>query len=213
MLQDLFQSTGRTRENNIAVIDGERIPYQDFITQKDKDVENMKSRTGKNLTTDENLRQCNATFEQMIKDHIMTKEYEALGMNVSSEELTDQFTGENPHEWVVSSFGNPDWTLNRENLNYYLENLNDFPVEARMQWMDFERAVKADRLETKFENLVKASYFVPAKLAKKYYENKNIKASADVVALRYSNIPDSTVVDPTEETEKTISEEEYGDKL
>lgn len=209
VLQDLFQSTGRNRENNIAVIDGERIPYQDFITQKDKDVENMKSRTGKNLTTDENLRQCNATFEQMIKDHIMTKEYEALGMNVSSEELTDQFTGENPHEWVVSSFSNPDGTLNRENLNYYLENLNDFPVEARMQWMDFERAVKADRLETKFENLVKASYFVPAKLAKKYYENKNIKASADIVALRYSNIPDSTVVVTDNENKKYYEENKY----
>jgi len=40
---------------------------------------------------------------------------------------------------------------------------------------------------------VKASYFLPTALAKKYYENKNMKASADVVALRYSTIPDSTV--------------------
>ena len=141
VLQDLFQSVGRNRENNIAVIDGEKIPYQDFISQKEKDAENIKRQTGKNPTTDENLRQCNATFEQMVKDHIMAKEYEALGMNVSSEELTDQFTGENPHQWVVQSFSNPDGTLNRENLNYYLENLNDFPVEARAQWMDFERAV------------------------------------------------------------------------
>ncbi len=209
VLQDLFQSTGRNREYNIAVIDGEKIPYQDFENQKNKDIENYKRQTGTNPSTDENYRQCNNTLDQMVKDHIMAKEYEALGINVSSEELTDQFTGENPHEWVVSSFSNPDGTLNRENLNYYLENLNDFPVEARVQWMDFERAVKENRLETKFNNLVKASYFVPEKLAKKYYENKNVKASADIVAFRYSNIPDSTVVITDKENKKYYEENKY----
>jgi parvulin-like peptidyl-prolyl isomerase len=48
-------------------------------------------------------------------------------------------------------------------------------------------------LEQKFNNLVKASYFLPTALAKKFYENKNTKVSADIIALRYSTIPDSTV--------------------
>ena len=54
--------------------------------------------------------------------------------------------------------------------------------------------MKQNRLETKFDNLVKASFFLPQPLAQKYYENKNMKASADVIALRYASIPDSTVV-------------------
>lgn len=194
VLQDLFQSQGRNREYNVAVVNGEKIPYQDFENQKEKDLENFKRQNGGNVSSADNYRQYNSTLEKMIRDHIMSKEYEALGMNVSKEELTDQFVGDNPHQWVVSSFSNADGTFNKEMVDYYIQNLNDFPVEARVQWYDFEKAVKEDRLENKFNNLVKASYFVPEKLAQKYYEKKHTKASADIVALRYSTIADSTVV-------------------
>lgn len=209
VLQDLFQSTGRNREYNIAVIDGEKIPYQDFEIQRDKDIDNLRRQNGSNPSSAESYRQYNNTLDQMVKKHIMTKEYEAIGLTVSSEELTDQFLGDTPHQWVVSSFSNPDGSFNKEMVEYYVNNLNDFPADARAQWFDFERSVKENRLDTKFENLVKASYFVPGKLAQKYYENKNTKASADVVALRYSNIADSTVVVGDKETKKYYEENKY----
>ena len=192
VLQDLFQSQGRNREYNIAVVDGEKIPYQDFETQKEKNMENRRS--SGNPTSAETYSIYNSTLDGMIREHIMTKEYEAVGINVSSDELYDQFMGETPHEWVVQSFRNADGSFNRDMMEYYLQNLNDFPADARVQWMDFERAVKENCLENKFNNLVKASFFLPTKLAEKYYNDKNAKASADIVALRYATIPDSTVV-------------------
>ncbi len=204
VLQDLFQSQGRNREYNIAVVDGEKIPYQDFETQKEKNLENR--RGSGTLTSNETYSIYNSTLDEMVKKHIMTKEYEAVGINVSAEELYDQFVGENPHEWVVQSFRNADGSFNREMMEYYLQNLNDFPADARVQWMDFERALKENCLETKFNNLVKASYFVPNKLAEKYYQNKNEKASADIIALRYNTIPDSTVV-ITDKDKKAFYEE------
>ena len=206
VLQDLFQSQGRNREYNIAVVDGEKIPYQDFETQKEKNLENRRSSSNGNLTSAETYSIYNSTLDEMIKKNIMTKEYEAVGMNVSSDELYDQFMGENPHQWVVQSFSNQDGSFNKEMVEYYLQNLNDFPADARVRWMDFERAVKENRLENKFNNLVKASYMVPSTLAEKYYQNKNTKASADIVALRYSTIPDSTVV-VTDKDNKVFYEE------
>jgi peptidyl-prolyl cis-trans isomerase D len=94
-------------------------------------------------------------------------------------------------------------------VEYYLQNLNDFSADARVRWMDFERAVKENRLETKFNNLVKASYMVPDALAQKYYENKNTKASADVIALRYASIPDSTVVVTDKDNKAFYEENKY----
>ena len=97
--------------------------------------------------------------------------------------------GEEPHQWVVQNFSDANG-FNREALENYMQNLDNAPIEYRNQWLDFENAIKDNRLETKFDNLVKASYFMPSKLAQKYYENKNVKATADVVALRYATIPD-----------------------
>lgn len=205
VLQDLFQSQGRNREYNVAVIDGEKIPYQDFETLKDKNMESRRT-SNNNLSSAETYNIYNSTLDQMVKDHIMGKEYEAVGINVSPDELYDQFVGETPHQWVIQSFSNPDGSFNKEMVEYYLQNLNDFAPDARVRWLDFERAVKDNRLETKFNELVKASYHVPAALAEKYYQNKNTKASADVIALRYATIPDSTVV-VTDKDNKAFYEE------
>ncbi len=207
VLQDLFQSQGRNREYNIAVVDGEKIPYQDFETQKEKNMENRRS--SGNPTSAETYSIYNSTLDGMIREHIMNKEYEAVGINVSSDELYDQFMGETPHEWVVQSFRNADGSFNRDMMEYYLQNLNDFPVDARVQWMDFERAVKENCLENKFNNLVKASFFLPTKLAEKYYNDKNAKASADIVALRYATIPDSTVVVTDKDNKAFYEENKY----
>ena len=209
VLQDLFQSTGRHREYNVAVIDGEKIPYKDFEDLKNKNLENMKRSYGNSLTSTQTYSVYNNTLEQMIKDHIMTKEYDAIGMNVTSEELYDQFMGEEPHQWVVQNFSDANGNFDRQTLESYMQQLDNAPVEYRSQWIDFENAVKENRLQTKFDNLVKASYFVPNKLAKKYYDNKNVKASADVVALRYSTIPDSTVTVTDKDNKKFYEENKY----
>ena len=209
VLQDLFQSTGRHREYNVAVVDGEKIPYKDFEDLKDKNIENMKRNYGNNLTSSQTYSVYNNTLEQMIKDHIMTKEYDAIGMNVSAEELYDQFVGDEPHEWVVSSFRDASGNFDRQQLENYMQQLDNAPVEYRAQWVDFENAVKEDRLAKKFDNLVKASYFVPTQLAGKYYTNKNEKTTADIVALRYVNIPDSTVVVTDQDNKAFYEENKY----
>ncbi len=209
VLQDLFQSTGRHREFNVAVVDGEKIPYKDFEDLKNQNLENMKRSYGNSLTSSQTYSVYNNTLEQMIKDHIMTKEYDALGINVTAEELYDQFVGEEPHQWVVQNFSDANGNFNRQALENYMQNLDNFPVESRNQWIEFEKAIKENRLETKFNNLVKASYFVPTKLAQKYYENKNTKASADVIALRYASIPDSTVVVTDQDNKKFYEENKY----
>jgi peptidyl-prolyl cis-trans isomerase D len=209
VLQDLFQSQGRNREFNIAVVDGEKIPYQDFEIQKEKNLEARRSQTNNNLSSAETYSIYNSTLEGMIKEHIMTKEYEAMGMSVTSDELYDQFMGDEPHQWVKQNFSNQDGSFNKEMVGYYLQNLNDFQPNVRAQWLDFERGVKENRLETKFQNLVKASYFVPNALAKKYYDNKNLKASADVIALRYTTIPDSTVVVTDKDNKAFYEENKY----
>ena len=209
VLQDLFQSTGRHREFNVAVVDGEKIPYKDYEDLKNKNLENTKRSYGTNLTSAQTYSVYNNTLEQMIKEHIMNKEYDAIGMNVSNDELYDQFLGDEPHQWVVQNFTDANGNFDREGLQNYMQNLDQYPIENRNLWFDFENAIKENRLENKFNNLIKASYFVPAKLAEKYYENKNVKATADVIALRYSKIADSTVVVTDKDNKKYYEENKY----
>ena len=194
VLQDLFSSQGRNSSGpKIAVVDGDEILVRDFEQLKDKSLEQRRSSSSTgNLSSAETYSIYNNTLEEMIKNNLMTKEYEAAGIGITDEELLDQMTGDHPHEWVVQSFGGENF--DKAQVTQFIQSLKDLPAEYYDRWLDFENAVKDNRLETKFNNLVKASYFLPTALAQKYYENKNMKASADVIALRYTTIPDSTVV-------------------
>ncbi len=208
VLQDLFQSGGRNTGPTVAVVDGDKISVRDYEALKEKNLENRRS-SNNNLSSAETYGIYNNTLEEMIKDKIMTKEYEASGIGVTPDELMDQMTGNNPHPWVVQSFGDGSGNVDKQRVAEYLQNLNALPAEYYYRWLDFEKAVKQNRLETKFENLVKASYFLPTPLAKKYYENKSMKASADVIALRYSSIPDSTVTVTDADNKAFYEENKY----
>ena len=210
VLQDLFQSQGRSTGPTVAVVDGDKIPVRDYEQLKEKNLESRRSSSNtNNLSSAETYSIYNNTLEQMIKDNLMGKEYEAAGIGVTSEELLDQMTGDNPHPWIVQSFGDGNGNFDRERVNEYLQNLNNLPAEYYDRWIEFERELKANRLETKFDNLVKASYFLPTALAEKYYEIKNRKASADVIALRYTTIPDSTVVVTDADNKAFYEENKY----
>ena len=209
VLQDLFQSQGRNSSGpKVAVVDGDEILVRDFEQLKDKALEQRRSSSSTgNLSSAETYSIYNNTLEEMIKNNIMTKEYEAAGIGVTNEELLDQMTGDHPHEWVVQSFGGEGF--NKQQVTEYLQNLSSLPAEYYDRWLDFENAVKDNRLETKFNNLVKASYFLPTALAQKYYENKNMKASADIIALRYTTIPDSTVTVTDADNKAFYEENKY----
>ena len=209
VLQDLFQSQGRSTGPKVAVVDGDEISVRDFEQLKDKNLESRKAQSNNNLSSAETYNIYNSTLEEMIKDNLMTKEYEAAGVGITPEELYDQMTGDHPHQWMVQSFSNPDGTFNKEGALDYLQNLDQLPAEYYDRWLDFEKSMKKDRLENKFNNLVKASYFLPTALAEKYYQNKNTKASADVIVLRYANIPDSTVVITDADNKAFYEENKY----
>ena len=209
VLQDLFQSQGRNTGPSVAVVDGDKISVRDYEQLKDRNLESRKSSSNNNnLSSAETYSIYNNTLEEMIKENLMTKEYDAAGIGITSEELMDQLTGDKPHEWVVQSFSDANG-FDPQRVNEYLQNLSSLPAEYYDRWLDFEKALKQNRLETKFDNLVKASYFLPTALAQKYYENKNMKASADIIALRYTTIPDSTVTVTDADNKAFYAENKY----
>ena len=190
VLQDLIQSHGGNNGPAAAVVDGDKISVRDYEQARDW---NTGGRN--NLTSEQTYDINNRTLDQMIKDNIMDKEYEAAGFGFTPNELLEMMTGENPHPWASQIFGDGKGGVDVERFNQFLDDLKsgEIPSESKAWWLEIEKSLKRDRMEEKFNNLVKASYFLPTPLAKKYYENKNMKATADVIALRYTTIPDSTV--------------------
>ena len=201
VLGDLFKSTNRRRQNDVAVVNGEKISYQDYANRVDQNMQNQKRMYGQ-LTNDQSFSIRQQTLDQMIREIIMEKEYKALGIAVSTEELTDQFLGEKPNQYVAQSFIGKDGKFDREMLQSYINNFDNFDPETQAAWINFENAIAEDRLNTKYESLLKHGFYMPKKLADRYNDNKNLKRTAEVYAVRYVSIPDSTVVVTEQDNKK-----------
>lgn len=171
----------------------------------DVNLENYKRANG-SISNEESVSIRNQVLEQMISEIIMNEEFEKLGITVSAEELYDQFLGKNPNQYVVQSFSDANGNFNRDALSQYLNDFQNLNDEAKVAWLNFERAIKDDRINTKYNTILEKSFYLPEKLAERYYENKNDKRSAEVYAVRYTTIQDS-LVSLTDSDKKKFYEE------
>ena len=114
------------REVNIGIVNGEEITIMDFKRQVDRNIEATKQQQNKErLSTDESFTLRNDTWQQMVSQILYTKEYEELGIEVSSEELFDLIQGPNPHDMVKQSFANPETgQFDRDLVIQFLQNVN-----------------------------------------------------------------------------------------
>ena len=194
VLGDLFRSTNSRRTTNVATVGSEKVTYQDYTNLVNMNLENVKAQNGGSLSASDNYAVHANTLEQMIRDIIMKNEYKDLGLVVSDDELFDQFLGENPNQYVVQSFTNPDGSFNKALIETYIREFQTLSPEMKANWLNFENAIREDRLNTKYETLLKKGFYLPNKLAARIYADKNDKTSAEVYAVRYSTVADSAVV-------------------
>lgn len=194
VLGDLFKSTSKRRQTDVAVVNGDKITYQDYTNKAEQNLQYQKRMYG-TLTNDQTFNIRQQTLDQMIREIIMDDQYKALGLGVSKDELTDNFIGEKPNQYVASNF-QKDGQFDREGLITYINDVESgaYGAEARMQWNGFVDAIEADIMNSKYESLLKHAFYMPKKLADRYNDNKNLKRTAEVYLVRYNTIADSTIV-------------------
>jgi peptidyl-prolyl cis-trans isomerase D len=181
--------------NEIGSVNGETIPIVDFNNKVDETLEIQKENAKAEKITDEetyNIRQ--TTWKTMVKDILMGNEFEQLGLIVSPDELFDQVQGKNPHRYILQYFKDPKTNMYDPALVLnYLKNLEKMEPKARDQWLRFEKAIKDDRLQTKYNNLISKGYYLPKAFLRKEFQNESRLVKILFVAPAFQNIPDSTI--------------------
>lgn len=207
VLGDLMKSSGTRRAEDVAVVNGEKVTYKDFENKVSQVVNYQKSIKG-NLTRDDEFNIRNSVLNEMIQQIIMKKEYKALGLSVSEDERMDLLVGDNPHPYVARNFSDENGNFDKEGLMNTLNHFYDMPVEFQEWWLNLEDIITNERIDEKYKSLLAHSYYLPKRLADRYNDNKNLKRSAEVYAVRYNTIPDSTVV-VTEKDQKAYYDKYY----
>ncbi|KAF0198277.1 MAG: parvulin-like peptidyl-prolyl isomerase [Bacteroidetes bacterium] len=215
VLGDFFSNSsgpGSSRGNNIiAEINGEKILATDFNQRVEDNMEAQKLNTGKeNLTADEQFQIRQQTWDQVVNETLLMEEVSKLGISVTTEELDDQIRGKNPHSYIVQSFRDPKTgQFDPASVVNFLQNLDKVDPQMKQRYLMIEKAIKEDRLNTKYRNLIGKAFYVPKAFAKRDYEARNTRMNVRYYGASYTNIADSLVKVTDADFEKFYNENKH----
>jgi peptidyl-prolyl cis-trans isomerase D len=199
VLGDVLSSGDRFfsgRRNEVGRVAGQTISAQEFEVRVQKMEENYKMNTGMTSIdeqTREMLRQ--QAWTQMLNEIIMDQEYRDIGITVTSQELYDMVAGNDPHPSVRQAFTDPQSGIfDKNRVLGFLKTMDEDPTgDAKKRWLEFEKGIKQEKLNEKYQNLIKKGLYVPQKFAQHEYKSKQRNASIQYIAKRYSEIPDEEI--------------------
>jgi len=193
----------RRRMVNIGVVDGTDIAGTDFNKKVEEDLEMRRQNAGnQSISPAEQYSVRQSVWQEMVSTIILGEQYNKLGLVVSTDELDDQIRGNEPHEYIVQNFKDPQTgKFNPATVTRFLQNFNNLDPEVQKRYLMLESMIKADRLHTKYNDLISMGYGIPDLFAKDDYMDKNRKAKLRLVGVKYATIPDSTVTASNEDYE------------
>lgn len=201
ILSDLFSSkyslTGGP-ETNIATLAGEDISYKEFDEKFQANLENYRNRARNGQQLDEDKMR-EDTWQEMLHEKIMQKEYDALGISFSTadfsqEELLDMTVGNNVHQAIESNFTDPKTNVfNKDAVKRFLEKFDEMEADQQNAWLELEEYMMKDRANQKYNTLITKGLYVTQAEAKRDHVDKQKEIKFEYVLKRYVDIPDSTI--------------------
>jgi peptidyl-prolyl cis-trans isomerase D len=176
----------------IGRINGNNISYQDYEqrVQNLQEIYKLSGTSNIDEATAETIRE--QMWQQMVREKILDVQYKDLGIGVSSEEVDEMVLGNEPHAIVRQLF--TDRKTGQFDKSLLVNFLKSIEVDetAKKYWLFFENEIVADKMNGKYNSLVKKGLYITSKQAE--FENSLALRTADFsyILKNYSDVSDST---------------------
>ena len=183
--------------NEVGEVGGESIGIQEYQQKIMKNEDFIKSMNGLSALTDEQQRMIREnTWNQIVSEIILNKEYEKLGLNVSGDELYDFLLGSNMNPAVSQLFADPNTgQVDKERARLIIKQLIEAPAGTPQKeyWLNMEEQVNTARKQEKYNTLLAKSLFVTDAQAKELAESAATTADISFIMKSYNTVSDSAV--------------------
>ena len=199
ILGDLLTSNTRlfgSKGNEIGEIAGQTITYEAFEGRVMKAEENYKMNSGVATIDDATKDQLrNQVWNQLVNEMVMEKEYEKLGITVTSMELYELVRGQDPAPAVKQAFTDPNTGVfdPARVLQFLKSKDQDQTGATNARWVEFEAGLKKEKVAEKYNNLIKKGLYTTSIEAKQNNVARNKQTKISFVSKRYNTLADSLV--------------------
>jgi peptidyl-prolyl cis-trans isomerase D len=183
-----------TNQNIVGEIAGEEITLEEFNLKVEEYKASFQQRTGRVAAEAEMVSVREQAWQALIVERVFEKEYDKLGLTVSSEELIDMVQGKNIVPELRSQLVNPQTgQFDKTQLITFLQSLETADPAQQAAWAQQEKLFAQARNRVKYDNLLATTEYATTAEAKLEHKSTNSIADASVLFLPYYVIPDGEV--------------------
>jgi peptidyl-prolyl cis-trans isomerase D len=189
-----FEGLVNKQETNIAEINGEKIPYTEYQNEVERLTSFVKEAQQKSSLDSETINEIRSTvWDQLMNEYLLAETIDELGIGVSQDEMENLLWGSNIHPIIRQNFADPQ--TSQIDTAYVKQFFSQADQDQRMKIIAdyFKESIERDRIDTKYETLLKKGLYVPTPLAKEEYFNSNTKVDFAYMGKMYKSIPDEDV--------------------
>lgn len=205
------------KKENIAIVNGETINYQDFLLRIENQINTIKENNNKSLTDNEQHQIRQTILNEIIDDILLAKETKKLGLVISKKEYKDLVIGNHisPILQQISNFQNSKTKkfdkvallqflqlIENEDYSIYSEEQIAQLLSIKKKWEDIKNQILKEQLKKKLNTLLSYSILTNNLEAKLFYENNKVNVDFDYVAKSYNSISDKEVKVSNSEIQK-----------
>lgn len=192
--------------NYVGEIAGDDVTYEDYIQKIEQIKLSFQQNTGRTPSEADMFSIREQAWQAMIVEKVFEKQYEALGLTVSREEMVDMVQGKNIVSELRQQLTNPQTgEFDRAQLISFLQSLDNASPEQVLFWEQQERTFANARLRIKYDNLLSTSEYATSKEGKLEHKMANSIADVDHLFIPFYAVPDAEVAVTDEELKAYIS--------
>lgn len=207
----------RSREY-VGEIEGQKIHYTDYETAKENLTEVYKIESGRSDFDEETQSQIrNQVWNMMLMDYILRAQAEKIGMQVTTDELSELCIGQNPHQLIQQrrAFFDESGAFSRDNLVRFLASLEQETdnaeqaanlKQAKTYWLYWENAVRMTQMQDKYTSLLQSMVTANPIDAKYAFDAAQKSVTVQYALQPYYTIADSTLKVSANDVRKLYNE-------
>lgn len=180
---------------DLGKVNGETLSRQRFdeLVQQTEDTYKMQQQVTQ-VPTEVVSQIRESVWQNFVEETLFEEQASKLGLQVTSAEVSDMYTGQFIHPTLRQYFTNPQTgQYDFAGVNRTIENFDQLDTNQRMQWVELEKYVKKDRRQQKYANLVMSGFYMPKAIANKVAEYCAEASNVRVAALPFQSVNDDEV--------------------
>jgi peptidyl-prolyl cis-trans isomerase D len=187
--------------SDVGEVNGTSLTYETFEEQyKADEARYIEMKGGQALSENEQNQLRTQIWQRFLNEQVVKSVMESAGIIVSTKEMAELTMGANADQQLqmTPAFQNAQGKFDPLLVSNYIKNLGiddpgTPPGSKRKQWMEFEKQIKESRLNSKFNNLVENSFYVPSWLNDFDVLTFTKEVDFDYVYVPFSSINDKEV--------------------